>query len=499
MKLAWRVLPLLLIAGLFTAGYAKKGDRENQRAPDEPFLLVVGIVPGSTADQLGIKEGDILRSYNKNWVQSIEELSAAKALAVDSVEVIFDRDGETLSFIFAPGQMGLYLEQRLPELEYESDAVVLQGIGPLDETEGMNNSFILSLTRAANYLRDTLNYTMLMGLSGAAFRLQMNHDWGMSAILASEGYRCDHVALEVLGYEYRYLELEENMRNVEAMREAIIQTIEAGSPIIAFQLVEYPDWGIITGYQKGGREIIVRAYDSKRAGYTLAERFPVEAYLIEGRDVPPTLKEAMIQSFALAQELLETERIGDYYCGLHAIESWIQALETGTFHNLRQEEFDRIINANAWMYRQLAEDRGFAAAYLKRIAPKFPDIQDKLLAIADLYATEAEYLYLAFESDEETPVVWAVDVESQYDWTPEMRMRQINYLRFARVKEDEALKIWCEVNAIYHPEPEEEAEAPEEVVEEAPPPEEELPEEEIPEEEIEPERPEPERFRGQAQ
>lgn len=495
MKFAWKLLPLLLITGLFTAGYAaKRGEHSTERTSDEPFLLVVGIVPGSMADQVGIKEGDILRSYGGNWVQSIEELGAAKELVVDSVEVIFDRGEETLSFIFSAGQLGLYLEQRLPELEYTSDAVVLQGIGPLDENEGMNNSFILSLARTANYLRDTLDYTMLMGLSGAAFRIQMHQNWDMSAILASEGYRCDLAVLEALGYEYRYLQLEENMRNVEAVREAIIQTIDAGSPVIAFRLAQFPDWGIITGYQKSARDFIARVYESKRRGYSLAETFPERVYLIEGRDVPPTLREAIIRSFAIAQEVLEIERIGDYYCGLAVMKNWIQALETGTFHNLREEDFNRIVDANAWMYRQLAEDRGFAAAYLKRIAPGFPDIQDKLLAIAALYSTEAEYLTLGFLSEEETPVVWAVDLKSQYDWTPEMRMCEINYLRFARVKEDEAFKLWLEVNAIYNPEPVEGEDATEEVIEEVP-----VPEEPVPEEEPQPERPEPERFRGEAQ
>lgn len=499
MKLAWRVLAFLLIAGVFTSGYAKRGDRSNGRFSDEPFLLVVGIVPGSVADQLEIKEGDILRSYNKNWVQSIEELGAAKKLAVDSVEVIFDRGEETLSFIFPAGPLGLYLEQRLPELEYASDAVILQGIGPLDEMEGMNSSFILSLTRTANYLRDTLDYTMLMGLSGAAFRLQMHRTWDMAAILASEGYRCDIAALQALGYEYRYLELQSNMGNVEAVRKAITQMIDAGSPVIAFQVIEFPDWGIITGYQKNGRQIIVRAYDSRRAGYTLAESFPKKIYLIEGRDVPPTLKEAMIRSFAIAQEVLETEQVGDYYCGLKAINNWIQALETTTFQGLRPEDFDRILDANAWMYRQLAEDRGFAAEYAKRIASEFPDIQDKLLGIADLYVTEAEYLNLAFDSEEGCPIVWTMDIESQFDWTPQMRMRQINYLRFARVKEDEALKLWREINAIYNPEPEEEVpETTEEVTEETTEPEVEQPEEQ-PLEEPEPEEPEPQRFHGEAQ
>jgi len=449
-----RVLAFILLAGMVPTVLAAK---RVKKTAEEPFLLVVGIVEGSIADQLGIKEGDILRAYNGNGVQSIEELEAAKALAGDSAEVLIERDGQTLSFIVPPGQIGVYLQQRLPELEYAEDAVVLTGIPPLKEEEGMNNSFILSLTYVSNYLKDTLDYTMLMGLSGAAFRLQRHYDWDMSAIQASEGYRCDLAALEALGYEYKYMELLENRRNQEEIREAIIQAIDAGSPVIAFQLGDFPDWGIITGYQKSAREFIVRTYDSKRTGYTLADNFPKKVCIIEGRNVPPTLRAAEIRSFAIAQEILETEdRIGDYYVGRRALKNWLQALETESFYDLNPEDFKRTVEANAWMFTQLAEDRAFAADYLKRIADDFPDIKDTLLAMATLYKSETEHLNLAFSED--SCIVWPDELDSQDEWTPQLRISEINYLRFALVKEDEALKIWRYVNSIYNPQEEEKEE-----------------------------------------
>jgi hypothetical protein len=454
MKLVRRLVLVTLLSGSLIAMYAAKGNsRTNKSSGDEQFLIVIGVVQGGVSAKLGIHEGDILRAYNGNGVQSIKELEAAKNMAVDSVEVIFDREDQTLSFKFPPGPMGVYLEERLPELKLASDTILLHGIAPLREDDGMNNSFILSLTRAANFLKDTLDYTMLMGLSGAAFRIQMGLDWGVGAILASEGYRCDQVALGALGYEYKFIELDKTENNRESMRQAIIQTIEAGSPVLGFQMSDQPDWGVITGYQRGGREFLVRTYASKREGYSLAEAFPKAVYLIEGRNVPPTHNEAIIHSFAVAQAVLDTPKVDNYYCGMTAINNWLQTLETGKFQEINQEEFDNITKANYAMFTHLIEDRSFAASYLERIAPEFPDIQNKLKSIAELYNTEVEYLNVACNEDSCIPLPEVL--KSQYDWTPEMRRSEINYLRFARVQEDEALKLWREINAIYNPAPQE--------------------------------------------
>lgn len=498
MKRAKIILPLLVLLVGMVIGYAARRGSRN-KSQDEAFLLILGVVPGSVSDELGVLENDILHSYNGNLVQSIEELEAAKELAVDSAEVLILRtvEGEvqTISLMFPVGQMGLYLEPRLPELEYAKDTVIIQGIGPLRPDEGTNNSFAYALSLVGRHLRDTLDYTMLMGLSGAAFRTQMHYQWDRLAIEASEGYRCDLTALQAMGYEYRYLKVDENLRNVEDVRDTIKLSIDAGSPVLAFQLVSSPRWGIITGYQKGGRELIIRSYDDKRTGYSLAESFPSQVCLIEGRrDIPPSLREAKIRSFAIAQEILETEdRVDSYYIGRRGLRHWQQVLETGKFYGLNPDDFERIMIANVWMYMQLVEDRTFAASYLRRIAPEFPDVQAKLRGIADLYESEANYLTVPLE--EGGIIVFPDELESQYDWTPEMRIAEINYLRFAILKEDEALKLWREVNAIYNPHLFEEAEEPIEEVAPEPEPEPEPTEEIVPE----PEPETPTRFHGKVQ
>ena len=58
MSLARRVVTLVILAGLVSVGYGRRDKKE-----DEPFLLVVGVVAGSIADEFKIQEGDVLRTY----------------------------------------------------------------------------------------------------------------------------------------------------------------------------------------------------------------------------------------------------------------------------------------------------------------------------------------------------------------------------------------------------------------------------------------------------
>lgn len=480
MNLARRVLLLVLCMGCLSLGLAQRSRNNNTTNGNQQFLLILGIVPGSTADRLEFKQGDILRAYDGNGIETIEELEVVMDLAMDSVEIIIDREDQTLSFIVPSGPLGVYLQERLAELEYKSDAVVLEGIGPFRSEDGMNNSFILTLAKTAEFLNDTTGYTMLMGLSGAAFRLQMHQDWDPMAVVASEGYRCDTFGLQALGYEYRCLEIDEQMRNVEALREAIVQTLDFGSPVPALNLDGQSRWGVITGYQRSGREFIVRTYGTKRTGYSLNDAFPTKICLIEGRDAPMSRREAIIRSFKIAQGILENQTMVDgYYCGKRGMEIWIQVLETGSFYDLNEDEFDRILAANYAMYTSLIEDREFAAQYLETIAPEFPDIQDKLLEMAELYRNESEHLSLAL-GEYQTCVVLPGELDRQMDWTPDMRIRQLNYLYFARGNEDEALRTWREINAVYHPEFPEDS-----LPVDSLPPELEVPEEVPPEEVIE--------------
>ncbi|MBD3285760.1 hypothetical protein GF359_04810, partial [candidate division WOR-3 bacterium] len=317
-----KVMVTALFLGLCVTAFAQRRGAADQE-DKEPFLAVTGVVAGTQASLLGLTEGDVIQSYGGRIVQSRKDLKEAIEDAEDSAEVIVVRGEEVFSLMFSPGGMGILVEQRLPELEFDPDAEILDGIAYREDEVEKNNTFILSLSRVANFLGDELDYTKLMGISGAAFRFQMHYSWERSAVLADHGYRTDLVALDAAGYEYAYYELAEDWSNQDSIRREITASIDAGSPVIAYDLMGEGKWGIITGYQgAAGRNFIVRVFDTtsmKRAGYTIATgNFPPKVFIIEGRTVPASEKDIFIRSFDIAQEMLDpaAENIDEYYIGL---------------------------------------------------------------------------------------------------------------------------------------------------------------------------------------
>lgn len=84
-------------------------------------LRVSTVKHGSQAEQLGIKVGDYLISYNGVPVSSNPELSnavfAAKNEGVETTAVVILRDGEKLIFEASLGQLGLNCEEISEKLE----------------------------------------------------------------------------------------------------------------------------------------------------------------------------------------------------------------------------------------------------------------------------------------------------------------------------------------------------------------------------------------------
>jgi serine protease Do len=61
-------------------------------AEDESGVLVVGVRPGSKADEAGIQQGDVLKEVNRRPVDSVNELrSELKNETEDSVRLLVKR------------------------------------------------------------------------------------------------------------------------------------------------------------------------------------------------------------------------------------------------------------------------------------------------------------------------------------------------------------------------------------------------------------------------
>jgi hypothetical protein len=429
------IITSLILAGLLVSIAIAQEPAEATR------LVVKGIVAESPAQKAGIMSDDILLKYDGKPTPTLKELFALKDQAKgDSVEVIILRGQQEMKFKLPTGQMGLFLNELLPDIKFKEDAVVIEGVPKLGWDTGKMNSFLAALEAIANHLGVPKDYVELNGISGAAFRFQFFKDWCPSSPDPTCGYNVGEDALRALGFEFKCMELAKDGNNKEAMKDAIMQSISKKMPVIAIDLIETPEWGIITGYQNNGEELLCCTYFDKRDGYEIAEKFPFAIYIITERKEPPNDNENYKKSFGITLKNLKTKMYGDYYSGIAAFNKWVERLEKDNFAAKDSAAYYNCALANAWMYDRLTEDRGNAAEYLERIVEEFPELTVKLQGLAEFYQEEAGIL-----KEPKDLVIYSYNMKSRDDWSPEMRKKEIPVLRQVKAKEEAALKYWEEI------------------------------------------------------
>ncbi len=405
-------------------------------------LVITGIIPGGAAENVGMKQGDGIISYNGTEVHCLKKLNALKqAVKTDSVEIMIKRNGEIISYKIPKGMIGIYAKDILPDIEFEKDAVVIEKIGRLDWDTGETSSFIAALTRIAEYLNIERDYTYLMGASGSAFRILFHEDWCPSSPDATVGFDCGAIAVKSINLKLASSFFDKEGKNKQEIQQKIIESIDKKMPVVAIDLIEIPEWGLIVGHQKDGEELIVRTYFDKREGYDIAEKFPWSVITISQGKGEIDDNKNFKNSLKVAQKLYGTEKYEKYYSGIAAIEYWIKRLKEDDIASLDEEKFENVMLANAWIFGRLADDRMFGAKYLRTFAPQFPDLKDEIIKLASLYEEENEMM-----TETEMIAPYPFQIKKREDWTKEMRAKEIEILTNVLGKEQEAYLLIKEIN-----------------------------------------------------
>ncbi len=408
---------------------------------EEPTLVVKSTVPESPAQRAGMLPNDILIKYNGTPVNTLKALNDLKLQAKgDSVEIVVLRNLNELTLKLPTGSMGVYLTELLPDIKYKDDAVVIEGIPKLSWESGKINSFLACVELVANHLGIKKDYVEINGVSGAAFRLHFCKDWCPSSPDPTCGYNSGEEALKAMGFGYKLYSLSSDGKNKPEIKKAIMESIDKKIPVIAIDLIQVPEWGIITGYQNDGDEILCRTYFDKRNSYEIAQKFPWALYIITGKKETAKNIDLYKQSFKTILANLTTKNYGQYFSGINAFDKWIEHLEKNDFAKMDSEKFNNAVVANGWIFDRLAIDRQDAGLYLESVAVKMPELSNKLTELANIYKQESKML-----QETKVNIPNSNIIKSSIEWTPEMRQDEIALLKQAKAKEEEALKIWQEI------------------------------------------------------
>ena len=131
---------------------------------------------------------------------------------------------------------------------------VLEHIEPLSwkkEAEGLETPWADALRGALDYMGELYTYEQIMGMNGACYRVCFTDVWDYSCTDAFVAYDYATPLYSAVGYDFRMVErLGKQERKAE--RQAIMEGIQRGRPVLAINLRVAPEWGVITGYTDNG-------------------------------------------------------------------------------------------------------------------------------------------------------------------------------------------------------------------------------------------------------
>ncbi len=430
-------IAFLLLTNFMTAEQSAKENRMK--------LRITGFNEATAIEIGGAKIGDIFLTYDGKPVHTLEQLAEfKKEVQTDDVKITLLRGNAVIPIRIPKGQIGVYLRELMPDHKVDDNAVLIDGIGSLGWGIGMENSFLGALTLVEEKFGQKTSYRDLVGLSGYGFRLHFFDGFCPSSPDATCGKDVGAEVFRKLGYDFDVYHLQKDefkekdieMRPEDELRKVILESIDNGYPVLALDLIEVPEWGLITGYQKDGKELFCRTYFDKTDSYEIARKFPWIFFVIKGyekTDISPLFA----GSFEIANELYNREKYDEYFSGIKAVEEWIVDLQDEkAYSNADKKVFEEMKLANWWIYYSLMEARAITEEYLRENIEKFKKDKELTTKLAEIYKDEAELLYDHFK---EIPSPHVPDPD--LSWDQENREKQVKILRELLELEKEANKI----------------------------------------------------------
>lgn len=202
----------------------------------------------------------------------------------------------------------------------------------------------ICLKACSEYLGEDVDYYFAMVSSGAAFRLVWNNrQWDMSNVdiyhtfeESNEVYR---LAAEALGREFSFLGRDRDTKKEEFVA-FIREHIDEGYPCIALGIIGPPEACIITGYRKGGEELIGWNFFQNDPEFAASVTMDESGYFICNNWWENTDTQAVMCIGPLKGNHLTTEEIlangikalrgridSGYSKGIKAYEAWKNALK----------------------------------------------------------------------------------------------------------------------------------------------------------------------------
>jgi len=288
------------------------------------------------------------------------------------------------------------------------------------------NTVFKSTAIVLNAMDSDVTYQQLMGISGAAFRIQLHEEWCPSSPHPDCGFNCTDVMikalkLDTISHTYTYMK-----DKTDIILNKIIASIDKGLPVIASSY----ETGLVVGYIKRNRELklLYREPYSNIGDKPEALKIVPARYTIFKTTPPQPAIQSYVDSLQRAAQLSDHHILDKYYIGFTAYEKWISdLLDESKIKKLSKNGEPELSNQNAHIYYSLLDARQCAVEYLKYVEEILSaEFQVPLKKAAEYYEQIAKILQKGMKS-----IVWDWQFGEGTKWTEIMRKDQTYILQDA--------------------------------------------------------------------
>ena len=328
--------------------------------------------------------------------------------------------------------------------------------------KGMECSWAAALTSALQAMGIKTDYTRVMGVSGACYRIAFYPSgWDYSSVDGLVAYDFAAHAYKAFGFkEERFCRVEKNERAMH--RERIAREIRNGMPVLGINLRVAAEWGVICGYRENGEVLFCRTkFDAPTIANDpvfmrgwpefkpellrpddcmQADNWPFLISYFADKFSPPSDAENLINSLKVFVESMNIESIGGYKTGFAAYEAWRNdLLDDGWYKKNDGEYFGRRFSVNQFCTLALFDARRAARDYLKNNISLITGESETVKLVAEAFeksAGLAEEIHGMLDSGFELD-----DEQARAFWTREKRIEQARLLGEISKIEREAARL----------------------------------------------------------
>lgn len=312
--------------------------------------------------------------------------------------------------------------------ELLGNSILIDNLDPLEFGKGEENTFVGSFRRLLQSMNRDVPYWYLMGICGAAFRLQIHRNsWRMNSPDLICGFTLSPYLFHSYGFKYEQIWVCGDRERMTYAHKRLVESLKKNMPVIGLGMDGKNYHGIIIGLRPGGTLL---ALDYSIPGYphAVVQKMVWCYHVVTGSRRQMDEQEQLRQAFSLALKLVTEKRVKSFHQGLDAYQYWYDTLVNPQHHNPYDDDWrsKEKNDGNYWILLTLLDARTAGARFCRECAETHAGLAEPLNALAETYETILELLQPFIKKQIVRP---DSKISRAWPWTLHQRRKQAKTLK----------------------------------------------------------------------